>query len=182
MRCCRRPAPSSTTASAPRPAHYRALGRQRLSRRRQVGRPQARRRSRAASTSCCRCRRSTPARRSSASSPTRARSRRISTIARWRSIPTRAKRELYDIDLSSLEDPLLERLLGEKRREIDQQLTMLATRNTPAFRPASTMLYGSVEPALARRCARPARIDRARRRRAATSIGAAEIADGRARR
>ena len=59
--------------------------------------------------------------------------------------PDSAKRALYDIDLSILEDPLLERLLTEKRREIDQQLTMLATRNTPAFRPASTMLYGNVE-------------------------------------
>ena len=62
--------------------------------------------------------------------------------------PDRAKRALYDIDLSIIEDPLLERLLTEKRREIDQQLTMLATRNKPAFRPASTMLYGIVEPGL----------------------------------
>ena len=59
--------------------------------------------------------------------------------------PDGAKRALYDIDLSILEDPLLERLLTEKRREIDQQLTMLSTRNTPSFRPASTMLYGTVE-------------------------------------
>lgn len=62
--------------------------------------------------------------------------------------PDSAKGALYDIDLSILEDPLLERLLTEKRREIDQQLTMLATRNTPSFRPASTMLYGMVEPGL----------------------------------
>ena len=62
--------------------------------------------------------------------------------------PDSAKRALYDIDLSILEDPLLERLLTEKRREIDQQLTMLATRNTPSFRPASTMLYGNVETGL----------------------------------
>ena len=74
--------------------------------------------------------------------------------------PDRAKRALYDIDLSILEDPLLERLLSEKRREIDQQLTMLATRNTPAFRPASTMLYGSGRARIARRCARPAGVDR----------------------
>lgn len=59
--------------------------------------------------------------------------------------PDLAKRALYDIDLSSLEDPLLERLLGEKRRELDAQLTMLATRNTPAFRPASMFLYGAVD-------------------------------------
>ncbi|HEX2624345.1 MAG TPA: tyrosine/phenylalanine carboxypeptidase domain-containing protein [Sphingomicrobium sp.] len=62
--------------------------------------------------------------------------------------PDSVKRTLYNIDLSVLEDPLLERLLTEKRRELDQQLTMLATRNTPAFRPASTMVYGSVEPGL----------------------------------
>ena len=59
--------------------------------------------------------------------------------------PDIAKRELYSIDLDALEDPMLEQLLGEKRRELDAQLTMLATRNTPAFRPASMFLYGSVE-------------------------------------
>ena len=62
--------------------------------------------------------------------------------------PDIAKRKLYAIDLAILEDPLLERLLSEKRREIDQQLTMLATRNTPRFRPASMLLYGGVEPTL----------------------------------
>jgi uncharacterized protein (TIGR02421 family) len=58
--------------------------------------------------------------------------------------PDLAKRDLYAIDLDILEDPLLEQLLSEKRREIDAQLTMLATRNTPAFRPASMVLYGAV--------------------------------------
>lgn len=59
--------------------------------------------------------------------------------------PDIAKRELYAIDLRALEDPLLERLLGEKRHELDAQLTMLATRNTVAFRPASMFLYGMVD-------------------------------------
>jgi uncharacterized protein (TIGR02421 family) len=59
--------------------------------------------------------------------------------------PDLAKRELYAIDFRALEDPLLERLLGEKRHELDAQLTMLATRNTPAFRPASMFLYGMVD-------------------------------------
>lgn len=59
--------------------------------------------------------------------------------------PDIAKRDLYSIDLDALEDPMLEQLLGEKRRELDAQLTMLATRNTPSFRPASMFLYGSVE-------------------------------------
>ena len=62
--------------------------------------------------------------------------------------PDIAKRELYSIDLDALEDPMLEQLLGEKRREVDAQLTMLATRNTPAFRAASMFLYGSVEKTL----------------------------------
>lgn len=58
--------------------------------------------------------------------------------------PDLVKRDLYAIDLSAIEDLLLERLLREKRREIDMQLTMLAARNTPAFRPASMLLYGAV--------------------------------------
>lgn len=62
--------------------------------------------------------------------------------------PDSVKRDLYEIDLSILEDLLLERLLCEKRREIDVQLTMLATRNTSAFRPASMLLYGAVSPEL----------------------------------
>lgn len=59
--------------------------------------------------------------------------------------PDIAKRDLYEIDLAMLEDPTLERLLCAKRRELDYQLTMLATRNTPGFRPASQLLYGAVD-------------------------------------
>ena len=62
--------------------------------------------------------------------------------------PDLAKRDLYAIDLSKLEDLLLERLLREKRREIDMQLTMLATRNTSGFRPAAMLLYGTATPEL----------------------------------
>ena len=58
--------------------------------------------------------------------------------------PDAVKRELYAIDLTLVEDLLLERLLCEKRREIDMQTTMLATRNTASFRPASMLLYGGV--------------------------------------
>jgi uncharacterized protein (TIGR02421 family) len=58
--------------------------------------------------------------------------------------PDMVKRQLYRLDFSRLEDPLLERLFTDKRHEIDAQLTMLATRNTPSFRPASHFLYGSV--------------------------------------
>nr|WP_314444065.1 tyrosine/phenylalanine carboxypeptidase domain-containing protein [uncultured Sphingomonas sp.] len=62
--------------------------------------------------------------------------------------PDIVKRRLYNLDFSRLEDPLLERLFNDKRHEIDAQLTMLATRNTPAFRPASLFLYGPVQEAL----------------------------------
>ena len=62
--------------------------------------------------------------------------------------PDAAKRDLYAVDLSIIEDPLLERLLSEKRQELDHQLTMLATRNTTAFRGASMMHYGPVSPRL----------------------------------
>jgi uncharacterized protein (TIGR02421 family) len=58
--------------------------------------------------------------------------------------PDAAKRDLYSVDLSIIEDPLLERLLSEKRQELDHQLTMLATRNTGSFKGASMMHYGTV--------------------------------------
>jgi len=58
--------------------------------------------------------------------------------------PDAAKRDLYAVDLSIIEDPLLERLLSEKRQEIDHQLTMLSTRNTSAFKAASLLQYGTV--------------------------------------
>jgi uncharacterized protein (TIGR02421 family) len=62
--------------------------------------------------------------------------------------PDEAKRRLYAIDLGQLEDPLLETLLAEKRRDSERQLTMLATRNTPDFRAASMLQYGAIEPPL----------------------------------
>lgn len=62
--------------------------------------------------------------------------------------PEIAKRKLYAIDLRRVEDPVLESLFGEKRRELDQQLTMLQCRNTADFRYSSLMLYGPVEPSL----------------------------------
>jgi uncharacterized protein (TIGR02421 family) len=58
--------------------------------------------------------------------------------------PDATKRRLYALDFTRLEDPLLERLFTDKRHEIDAQLTMLATRNTPSFRAASLFLYGVV--------------------------------------
>ncbi len=62
--------------------------------------------------------------------------------------PDLAKRALYAIDLRRVEDPVLERLFAEKRRELDQQLTMLECRNTRDFRYVSLTVYDPVEPAL----------------------------------
>jgi uncharacterized protein (TIGR02421 family) len=50
--------------------------------------------------------------------------------------------------LRRVEDPVLEHLFAEKRRELDQQLTMLACRNSGDFRYVSLTLYGPVEPEL----------------------------------
>ena len=62
--------------------------------------------------------------------------------------PDVAKRRLYAIDLRAVEDPVLEQVFGEKRMELDQQLTMLQRRNTSAFRYISLLQYGAVEPEL----------------------------------
>lgn len=62
--------------------------------------------------------------------------------------PDLAKRALFAIDLRRVEDPVLERLFAEKRRELDQQLTMLECRNSPDFRYVSLTVYGPVEPEL----------------------------------
>jgi len=59
--------------------------------------------------------------------------------------PELSKRHLYAMDINTVEDPVLESLFREKQRELDQQLTMLQCRNTPAFRYASLMQYGAVE-------------------------------------
>ena len=68
--------------------------------------------------------------------------------------PSAAKRELYRIDLKTVEDPVLEALFSEKRQEIDHQLTMLDARNTPRFPFASLMLYEPVDSALRETAAR----------------------------
>ena len=89
-----------------------------------------------------------------------------------------AKRALYAIDLRRVEDPILETLFAEKRRELDLQLGMLAGRNTADFRYASMMLYGAVEPSLlARGRDILARVEGGRGE-AGESIGAAEVEKG----
>jgi uncharacterized protein (TIGR02421 family) len=89
--------------------------------------------------------------------------------------PDAAKRDLYAVDLSIIEDPLLERLLSEKRQELDHQLTMLSTRNTAAFKAASLLQYGTVGSQLLADAL--AILERPRRRKARGEVvGALEVA------
>jgi uncharacterized protein (TIGR02421 family) len=90
--------------------------------------------------------------------------------------PDAMKRRLYRLDFARLEDPLLERLFTDKRHEIDAQLTMLATRNTPSFRPASMFLYGSVSTKLLEDARRILDLKRPRTARGET-VTASEIAN-----
>lgn len=89
--------------------------------------------------------------------------------------PDAVKRRLYRLDFSRLEDPLLERLFSDKRHEIDAQLTMLATRNTASFRPASLFLYGAVPATLLEDARSILAVTRARAGKGAT-VSAPEVA------
>jgi uncharacterized protein (TIGR02421 family) len=89
--------------------------------------------------------------------------------------PDAVKRRLYRLDFARLEDPLLARLFSDKRHEIDAQLTMLATRNTPSFRPASMFLYGSASAPLLEDARRILAMPRPRQARG-KSVTAPEIA------
>ena len=89
--------------------------------------------------------------------------------------PDDVKRRLYRLDFARLEDPLLERLFSDKRHEIDAQLTMLATRNTPSFRSASLFLYGSVPATLLDEARRILNLSKARPA-TRSHVGAFEVA------
>ena len=89
--------------------------------------------------------------------------------------PDDVKRRLYRLDFSRLEDPLLERLFSDKRHEIDAQLTMLATRNTPSFRSASLFLYGAVPAELLDDAHRIVKLAKSRAPRGAC-VGSREVA------
>jgi uncharacterized protein (TIGR02421 family) len=62
--------------------------------------------------------------------------------------PAIGKRQLYQLPLDRLEDPVLAELLRDKRRELDHQLGLLEDRDTPRFLYGSLHLYGEVEDAL----------------------------------
>ena len=58
------------------------------------------------------------------------------------------KKRLFSIGLDHFEDPVLTTLYREKQQELDLQLSMLASRETPRFVELSRALYGRVEPSL----------------------------------
>ncbi|MCB0153989.1 MAG: flavohemoglobin expression-modulating QEGLA motif protein [Anaerolineae bacterium] len=58
--------------------------------------------------------------------------------------PALLKRKLYQIPLERIEDPTLGLLFGQKRAELDRQLTMLSERGSQKFLYGSLQLYGPV--------------------------------------
>lgn len=59
--------------------------------------------------------------------------------------PDLLKRRLFAVRLEHVDDPALSFLLRDKREEVDRQISLVAERNTPAFRPGSVRLYGTVD-------------------------------------
>ncbi|WP_337181057.1 flavohemoglobin expression-modulating QEGLA motif protein [Shinella sp.] len=55
------------------------------------------------------------------------------------------KKALFSITLDRFEDPVLEKLFGEKQQELDLQLSMLSAREDGRFVEMSRALYGSVD-------------------------------------
>ncbi len=58
--------------------------------------------------------------------------------------PDLLKRQLWDIKIERVEDPVLDELFREKRRELDLKLTLLAERERQRFIHTSMALYGRI--------------------------------------
>jgi uncharacterized protein (TIGR02421 family) len=58
------------------------------------------------------------------------------------------KKKLYSISFDHLEDPVLYHLYREKQRELDLQLSLIASRHTAQYSEFGRALYGPVEPSL----------------------------------
>lgn len=55
------------------------------------------------------------------------------------------KRDLYQVRLEQVEDPILWQIFAEKQDELDMQISLLRDRGSPHFRHGSTRLYGSAD-------------------------------------
>jgi uncharacterized protein (TIGR02421 family) len=62
--------------------------------------------------------------------------------------PALLKRQLYQVPIESVEDPVLHRLFQQKQDELDRKITMLADRNTSRFLYGSLQLFGHVDDGL----------------------------------
>ncbi len=58
--------------------------------------------------------------------------------------PDLVKRNLYNLRIEDIYDPTVAYLFRDKRRELDDMMTMLASRNTPDFKYGSLMVFGNV--------------------------------------
>ncbi|MGO1242751.1 MAG: flavohemoglobin expression-modulating QEGLA motif protein [Sphingobacterium sp.] len=58
--------------------------------------------------------------------------------------PDLVKRNLYNLRIEDIYDPTIAYLFRDKRRELDDMMTMLASRNTPDFKYGSLMVFGNV--------------------------------------
>lgn len=61
--------------------------------------------------------------------------------------PSLLKRKLFNIKIERVEDPTLEALFREKRRELELKLSLIGDRMTVRFLPTSIALYGQVDDA-----------------------------------
>ena len=58
--------------------------------------------------------------------------------------PDLLKRQLWNIKVERVEDPVLDQIFQEKRRELDLKLNLLAERERQRFLPTSMALYGPI--------------------------------------
>ncbi len=59
--------------------------------------------------------------------------------------PAMLKRNLFNIKIERVEDPVLEALFLEKRSELELKLSLVGSRSTPQFLPTSVALYGRID-------------------------------------
>ncbi|WP_437918475.1 flavohemoglobin expression-modulating QEGLA motif protein [Sphingobacterium sp. LRF_L2] len=62
--------------------------------------------------------------------------------------PDLVKRNLYNLRIEDIYDPTIAYLFRDKRRELDDMMTMLASRGTPDFKYGSLMVFGNVSDTL----------------------------------
>src|SRR5690606_28433925 len=59
--------------------------------------------------------------------------------------PDIVKRNLYNLRIEDIYDPTIAYLFRDKRRELDDMMTMLASRGTSDFKYGSLMVFGNVD-------------------------------------